>query len=189
MRTRPSPLTFSESPFSDDPIETWVATTVQAALAYARTLVANADDAEDIVHDCYRRLLARAIHYDLPRDGTRLLYKAITNASINWSQRRKPAVSLDQFSPHAGATLPVDDRVPAPVDVAIRQELEEAVGLALAELPAPQRAAIELRSLGHSLVEVAEILSVSHAHARVLLHRARQSLATRLQPFLKEKIP
>jgi len=71
----------------------------------------------------------------------------------------------------------------------MRRELENAVAAALAELPVPQRAAVELRSLGHSLVEIAEILSVSHSNARVLLHRARQALALRLQSFLKENVP
>ena len=117
-----------------------------------------------------------------------MLYKAITNASINWSQRRKPAVSLDHSSTDGRTTLPADDRSPDPVDAAIRQELDDAIAAALRELPVPQRAAIELRSLGHSLIEVAEMLNVSHANARVLLHRARQTLASRLQPFLKENV-
>ena len=51
---------------SDDPLGAWVADTVQRALAYAVTLVRNRAEAEDIVHDCYIRLLARSDHYDLP---------------------------------------------------------------------------------------------------------------------------
>ena len=39
---------------------------MQRALAYAVTLVRNQTEAEDIVHDCYIRLLARSDHYDLP---------------------------------------------------------------------------------------------------------------------------
>ena len=45
---------------SDDELGAWIADTVQRALAYAVTLVRNRAEAEDIVHDCYSRLLARS---------------------------------------------------------------------------------------------------------------------------------
>jgi RNA polymerase sigma-70 factor (ECF subfamily) len=163
---------------------------VQRALAYAMTLVGNRTEAEDIVHDCYIRLLARSDHYDLPNDGTKLLFRSVTNACINWSQRRPPVVSLEAAECGGGA-----DRLSLatgsdadPEHRAIRGELEAAVAMAMNELPVTQRAVVELRSLGHSLVEIAEVLEISHANARVLLHRARQALATRLRPFTEDQV-
>jgi DNA-directed RNA polymerase specialized sigma24 family protein len=35
-------------------------------------------------------------------------------------------------------------------------------------------------------VEAAEMLEITHANARVLLHRARKTLVARLQPFIEE---
>lgn len=170
-----------------DDLDAWVEETGRPALAYAVTLVRNRAEAEDIVHDCYIRLLARSDRYDLPRDGTRLLFKAISNACINWTQRRPPVVSLDAAGREGGAgsltpAVAADDD---PVERAALGELEAGVAAALAELPVAQRAAVELRSLGHAPSEIAEMLGISRANARVLLHRARQALAARLRPFIE----
>ncbi|CAN5698321.1 hypothetical protein BH23PLA1_BH23PLA1_20100 [soil metagenome] len=82
------------------------------------------------------------------------------------------------------AVEPVARTDEGPESRAMLGELEAALAEALADLPVMQRAIIGLRSLGHSAVEIAEILEISHANARVQLHRARQTLADRLQPFL-----
>ena len=174
----------------DDALDAWVAETVQRALAFAVTLVRNRADAEDIVHDCYGRLLARSDEYDLPRDGTKLLFKAVANACINWVQRRPPVVSIEaaEQGPGGGSDSLADESAGRPESRAMYRELEDAVAGALAELPETQRAVVELRSLGHSLVEVADMLELSHTNARVLLHRARQSLAQRLRSFIEENV-
>src|SRR5690606_27728205 len=82
----------ADSARSDDELDAWIVATIQRALAYAISLLGNRADAEDVVHDCYGRLLARAEIYDLPRDGTKLLFKAITHACINHTQRRRRPV-------------------------------------------------------------------------------------------------
>jgi RNA polymerase sigma-70 factor (ECF subfamily) len=99
-------------------------------------------------------------------------------------------VSLDAAGPGSGA-----DRIPLtatadadPEHRAIRGELEAAVAAALNELPVTQRAIVELSSLGHSMVEVADMLEISHANARVMLHRARRTLAARLRPFIEDQV-
>ena len=178
------------SPDRADEVDAWIAQTVQRALAYAITLVRNHADAEDIVQDCYRRLLAKSRQYDLPRDGTKLLFKAITNACINHVQRSPQNVGLPAAEQASGADrLSLADRSETEPDRrAMHQEFEEAIRAALAELPVTQRAVVELRSLGHSLIEVAEMLEISHANARTVLHRARQALAARLRPFLEEDV-
>ena len=138
------------------------------------------------------RTFARPIQrgYDLPRDGTKLLFKAVANACINWVERRPPLVSIDAaVQAHGGGSDVLADRSTAsPESRAMCRELEDAIAAALAELPAIQRAVVELRSLGHSLVEVADMLELSHTNARVLLHRARQSLAIRLRSLIEENV-
>jgi RNA polymerase sigma-70 factor (ECF subfamily) len=180
----------SRSSRCDDDLGPWIADTVQRALAYAVTLVRNRAEAEDIVHDCYSRLLARADRYDLPGAGTKLLYKAITNACINWTQRQPPVVSLHAAGEGLRSTgWPLVDKSEAgPEQQAIHGELEDAVATALGELPVTQRAIVELRCLGHTSAEVAEMLEISQANERVLLHRARQTLATRLRPFIEDHV-
>lgn len=176
---------------SDDELDAWVVQTVQRALAYANSLVRNRAEAEDIVQDCYGRLLAKSAEYDLPRDGTKLLMKAISNACLNLVQRRPPVVSWEI----AERSSAVDRKSlsaageSGPQQQAMQAELQSAVDVALQELPVVQRAVVELRSLGHSLADVAEMVDVSEGNARVLLHRARQTLVIRLQPFLQENLP
>lgn len=165
-------------------LSAWVDATLPRALSYALSLVRYRSDAEDLVHDCYVRLLAKSCDYDLPNDGAKLLFRSITNACINWHQRRSPCVSLES----RGIELSHQKLGGAagfnPEQQAMRAELESAIGDALAELPVVQRAAVELRGLGHSLADIAEILTLSDANARVILHRARQTLAKRLVRFL-----
>lgn len=180
----------SDPPRSADELDAWIEATVSRALAYALTLVRNRAEAEDIVHDCYGRLLARGSAYDLTRDGEKLLFKAIANACINWTQRRPPTASLEAVarSPEANAIWMTDRTQAGPEQHAMGRELEEAIEDALGELTVTQRAVVQLRSLGYSLVEVAEMLEISHANARTLLHRGREKLAIRLRPYLEENL-
>jgi RNA polymerase sigma-70 factor (ECF subfamily) len=64
--------------------------------------------------------------------------------------------------------------------------LQEAIARGLDELPPTQRAAVELKSMGHSLQEIAEALGVTPSNAGVLIHRGRQTLARRIGRFLGE---
>jgi RNA polymerase sigma-70 factor, ECF subfamily len=99
-------------------------------------------------------------------------------------------VSLDAVGEAAGPDrlAPADRPHAGPEQRARGRELEAAVAEALSELPVTQRAIVELRSLGHSAVEIAEMLGLSPANTRVLLHRARRALADRLLPFIEDHV-
>src|SRR5947207_14024550 len=81
-----------------DELDAWVRDTAPWALAYARSLVRDPGRAEDVVQDCFCRLLAKRDAYDLPRDGRKLLFKAVTNAAINVTTRERRALSLDALA-------------------------------------------------------------------------------------------
>ncbi len=171
-----NPLTESDS------LHRWILDTLPHALAYAMSLLRDRDRAEDVVHDCYCRLLQKAAVYDLPRDGLKILLRAITNAAIDLQGRQRMLSSLDS----ADSEEVADHRVAEPLATAMTRELEQALGTALADLPLAQRAALEMKSLGHSLQEIADDLAITVSHAGVLIHRARQTLAKVLAPHLKE---
>jgi RNA polymerase sigma-70 factor (ECF subfamily) len=163
--------------------------TLPHALAYAASLVRNKDVAEDVVHDCYCRLLQKQAVYDLPRDGLKILLRAITNAAIDLQGRQRILVRLDrdivdEGSEHADL---VDGRMEEPSARLMFRELEEALAAGLERLPLAQRAAFQMKSMGHSLQEIAETLSVTVGHAGVLIHRARQSLAQSLAPYVEDR--
>lgn len=120
--------------------------------------------------------------YDLLRDGEKLLFRSITNACINAATRVENLRSLDEER-FDGSRL--GDELPAPsggdpAHVAASQELLDSVELELRRLPAMQRAAVELKALGHSLREIADMLEVSRQNAGVLVHRGRERLKEKL---------
>ena len=173
-----------------DRLEAWVLETAPRAVAYARSLLRHPQDAEDVVQDCYCRLLAKADVYDLPRDGQKLLLTAITNACINLRTRRKSVYRLirqDEHDQEQGID-PADRHGEPPDQFAIHGELSVAVAEALQQLPPQQRAAVQLKSLGHTQQEIAEILQVSPSNAGVLVHRARNALAVRLAAYLAPEV-
>ena len=74
----------------------------------------------------------------------------------------------------------------SPAEFAVGNELQSAIAEGLKLLPTQQRAAVELKSLGYSQAEIAEMLGTTATNAGVLVHRARQMLAQYLEPYLAE---
>jgi DNA-directed RNA polymerase specialized sigma24 family protein len=72
-------------------------------------------------------------------------------------------------------------------ELASHRELEDAVAAELGRLTVAQRGAVELKSLGYSLAEIAEALGTSPSNAGVLIHRARKTLADQLARFLGDR--
>ncbi len=127
------------------------------------------------------QLLAKSGTYHLPRDGMKLLLRAISHACINVLSRRRVVVSL--FGKE-GRPLEVEDRsAREPGRILLDRELAEVIGRGLATLPVQQRAALELKSQGYSLREVAEILQVRPSNAGVLVHRARMAMEQHLARY------
>jgi RNA polymerase sigma-70 factor (ECF subfamily) len=166
-----------------DQLDAWVVATAPRAVAYAASLLGSRASAEDVVQECYYRLI-KAGRYDLPRDGVKLLFRAITNRCISLTGRRGPIQSTDVGEGFSDPPAPAAEQ---PDSVAMNRELEDAIGTGLVGLPVQQRAALELRILGHSQQEIAEMLAVTVSHAGVLIHRARQALSAYLVPYIGEE--
>lgn len=167
-------------------LDAWVLATAAEAVAYAASLLNDRAAAEDVVQDCYCRLLQKADVYDLCNDGRKLLFRSITNACINVNTRTRPLLRLTAPDDGPDAALPDRSAVP-PESLAMHRELEQAVAAGLALLPPAQRAALELKSLGHSLQDIADALEVSPSNAGVMVHRARQAMARHLAPFVEDQ--
>ena len=166
-------------------LKAWVLSTFPHALRYASSLLRDRTLADDVVHDCYLRLLQKADVYDLPGDGTKLLYKAITNACIDRNHRERTLLSLSGDSAETGVNPSVmDSRDAGPLQFVIQKELEDAVEEGMAHLPVAQRAALELKSLGYPMQEIADALGTSPSNARLLVHRARKALAECLACYM-----
>lgn len=172
----------------DTILERWVSGVIPKAVAYARSLLRSPQDAEDVIHDVICRLLSHP-EYDLETDGEKLLFRGITNACINRWKRRRKILSLDFRMEDSDAmvnTLPAE-ATPDPLEAAMNREMFQTVKRALAELPPTQRAALELKSFGHPLKAIAEMLEITPSNAGVLVHRGRKALAAHVAPMLAER--
>jgi RNA polymerase sigma-70 factor (ECF subfamily) len=168
-------------------IQEWVEYCLPRGLAYAKSLLRDSHAAEDVVHDCFCRLFAKRDVYDLPKDGFKLLLRSITNACIDLGRKDTPVSnSLDLPEDHIAGREVSDDRFLQPPHAAMYRELQAAIESALQKLPVQQRAALELKSLGCSLSDIAKSLDVTENNAGVLVHRARQCLKKELEPLLTE---
>ncbi len=164
------------------PLDAWVLNTLPRAVRFAQSLLRSSSDVEDLVHDCYCRLLQQSSRYDLARDGTKLLYRSITNACIDHARKGQRTVGIHRGDDEDPTDhMMIDHKSETPAAIVARRELDDAIGFALAQLPVEQRAALELKSMGYSLAEIAHAVEVSESNAGVLVHRARRAVADHLK--------
>lgn len=147
---------------------------LKSSLGLARRVVGNADDAEEIVQDCFLQVWRHAPDW---RGGTARfttwLYRIVVNRSISYGRKRR-FVPLDEA---------MEVRCPQPdacAEVEARQ-LSARIDAAIAALPERQRAALSLCYYqGLTCAEAAEVLHVSISAMESLLVRARRVLRAQL---------
>lgn len=128
--------------------------------------------AEDLVQEAFVRVVGRFGHLRVPDAFASYLRRTIVN--LHTSQLRHRRLERAWLERERGR-VPSTDAMP---DVGAREELWTAV----LELPARQRAAIVLRFYEDlSDVEIADALGVSPGSVKTHLHRARATLADRLE--------
>ncbi len=163
-------------------LERWVRNSLPKALVFARTLCSDEHTAEDLVHDCFCRLLAKRDKYDLLADGWRLLLRSITNAAIDRHRKNEPTL-LESLTDDGGSAINAvpDGRGQEPLQIVMNRELEQTIETALKRLPFAQRAVLELKSLGMSQTEIADSLAITENNVGVLLYRAREKMSKLLR--------
>lgn len=158
----------------------------------ARMLGADAADAEDIGQQVFLRVWKSAARYQPTAKFTTWLYTITRNLVFNELRRRKhrPTVgfdteSFDGSAARAGFARLEDPQAPAPDATLLHAELQEAVSLAIAQLPETQRMAVVLRRYEElSYEEIAGVLSLSVPAVKSLLFRARSLLREKLARYL-----
>src|SRR2546421_8888637 len=118
-----------------DRLDAWVLAAAPRAVAYAASLLRDRSRAEDVVQDCFYRLLRKADEYDLERDGTKLLFTAISHACINENTRRRQLISIHGATDEDRDLDPKDPKTVAPDQGMQTRELQAAVAKALGQLP------------------------------------------------------
>lgn len=174
-------------------------------LLVARAFVSTEASAEEVVQDTWLAVI-RGIEGFEGRSSLRTwVYRILVNTAktrgvrehriVPWSslagdEDRGPTVDpalfrdADDQYPGGWRTFPREWQ--SSEGDALAGELRAMVRVAFDALPDRQRVVITLRDvMGHSSDEVCQILDISGANQRVLLHRARAAVRTRLAPYLE----
>ena len=177
-------------------------------LRVARAYVASAEVAADVVQDTWLAVIEGIDRFEGRSSLKTWVYRILTNTakrrgaqesrSTPWSSLPAagdtgPAVNPDWFR-GPGEEYPGHWRefpspwptsvVPSPEGRALAAEIFTELDGALAELPGRQRVVITLRDVeGLTSEEVCEVLDISPANQRVLLHRARAFVRARLETY------
>jgi RNA polymerase sigma factor (sigma-70 family) len=154
------------------------------AYTLARWITGNRIDAEDVVQEaCLRALRAIATAGDDARAWT---LTAVRNAARAWLRKNRPAarVTLDEFEPCDREQMRSwDSNDETPEAALIAKTASAHLEAAIADLPAPFRAALVLRDIeGLSYREIADITGVPIGTVMSRLARGRNRVIRRIGP-------
>lgn len=142
--------------------------------------------AEDIVQSAFIRAYERIAQFDATRPFGPWFLRSVVNDALKASMRRERTVSLDN-NLYEDMPMPVLAQIDPGLEARLEAlETNAAISAAVAQLPAPQRAAIVLRYyLEMDDAEISRRLEVAPATVRWRLHAARQKLGHLLPGWLK----
>ncbi|MEP3298148.1 RNA polymerase sigma factor [Tateyamaria sp.] len=152
------------------------------ALSFARRMLGDLAEAEDVVQEAMLRLWRVAPEW---RPGeakpATWLYRVVNNLCIDRLRKRKRvSVGLDDMAEPPDPTPSVEARM-------IQTDRMAALDAALAELPERQRQAVVLRHIeGQSNPEIAQVMEISVEAVESLTARGKRALAKLLAPKKEE---
>jgi RNA polymerase sigma-70 factor, ECF subfamily len=160
-------------------------------LRLASSYVSSAAVAEEVVQDTWMGVL-RGIDGFAGRSSfkTWLLRILVNRARTTGVRERRsvavgdvaPAVDASRFDASGAWSSPPQHWVEDSDDRLLAQSLAQRIEQGLAQLPARQREVVTMRDVdGLSSREVCEVLDISEANQRVLLHRGRSHLRQALE--------
>ena len=160
-------------------------------LRLANSFVSSRAVAEEVVQDTWMGVL-RGIDGFAGRSSfkTWLLRILVNRARTTGMRERRsvaigdaaPAVDASRFDASGAWSSPPQHWVEDSDDRLLAQSLAQRIEQGLAQLPARQREVVTMRDVdGLSSREVCEVLDISEANQRVLLHRGRSHLRQALE--------
>jgi RNA polymerase sigma-70 factor (ECF subfamily) len=160
-----------------DRFDALVAPHLATLFRVAYRLVRNTADAQDLVQDTCIAACENPGDITATAHPVRWLLRVLHNCFIDGARRRKrsPLVPIEEVESLA---LPSD--APTPEEVLQQAEGEQALERAFLQLEPMQRTLLVLRAEGHDLGEIEAITGIGREVLRARLHRARRSLAQKL---------
>ena len=152
-------------------------------------MLRDATEAEDLAQNVFVQVYKSAGRYQVASRFSTWLFTIARNLCLNEIRRRSrhPAESMDETNEQEDQPRHQfeDKKTFSPPDSLLHGELEEKIQEALSELPENQRMAILLcRQNELSYEEIANVLDCSLSATKSLIHRARETLKSKLKPYL-----
>jgi RNA polymerase sigma-70 factor (ECF subfamily) len=143
----------------------------------ALRLLNNPDDAEDVAQEALVAAWQALPRFRAEANFTTWLYRIVTTRALNFIHRTPRPDPLD-------TAAEVADQSPGPAEQTELAYTSRAVANAIAALPPPQRVALVLHQFENlTYAQIADITATTVPAVRSHLHRARRTLATRLQDW------
>jgi len=150
----------------------------------------DADRAQDLVQEAFIRVTRHLQRFDTSKKFSTWVYTIASNLSKNElrNRSRSPLVLFQKLTSgweDDHRPLQFEDYSMRPDDLYRKRYLRNLVEEMVKELPEHHRLVFRLRELeGKSYEEIAEITGVNLGTVKSRLHRARNSFAQRIEPFL-----
>lgn len=148
------------------------------------------DRAEDLVQEAFIRVTRHLHRFDTEKKFSTWVYTIASNLSKNElrNRSRNPLVLFQRLAGSADddhRPLQFEDSSLRPDDLYRKRYLRQLVERTVEELPEHHRLVFRLRELeGRSYEEIAAITGVNLGTVKSRLHRARNSFAERIEPYL-----
>jgi RNA polymerase sigma-70 factor (ECF subfamily) len=173
----------------------------------ARSYVSTEESAAEVVQETWLAVIEGINHFEGRSSLRTWIYRILTNTAKRRGVREHRMVPSDEVQDTGSGEPTVDPRRfqsasdpfpghwweapavwPAPESGVLGQEVRELLVAALAELPERQRIVIALRDAeGWPSEEVCELLGITAANQRVLLHRARAVVRGKLEKYYTQE--
>ena len=152
-----------------------------AMLHVARGFLPITSEAEEVVQETLLDVVEGLPCFEGRSPLKTWMFRILVNRAKTRGARQPRRVAFERTRTFAATGSATIDPT-APV---LNQELGEAICAAVDRLPARQRTVLVLRDIqGWTSLEVCEVLGLSDAHQRILLHRARTSVHDLLLSYL-----
>lgn len=159
--------------------ERYVVPELEVLTRVAATIVSRPADAEDLVQDTLLRAYQAADRFD-GRHPRAWLLTIMRNAERNRHRRRRPELLRDPDRELARLHEHTDGR-DFTEDVVLREQFDDVVHRAFAQLPTKHRRALQLVDVdGLTYAEAAQLLDVPEGTVMSRVHRARRRIRQRL---------
>lgn len=166
-------------------------------LAVTRRILRHEEEARDAVQETFIAAFQRLSSFQGESSLSTWLFRIAANAALMRlrRRRRRPEESIEELLPRfledGHRLIPEGDRsVPAPDQLAEREELRLRVRACIDALPETYRVVLLLRDIEErSTEEVAELVGATPNAVKIRLHRARQALRELLIERHRELLP